>query len=75
MEESEYVPIFCKYESVLRTYHYYLKKGLPVLMSKSVSGESLLESLGSSEGETFGFVPTDRGGEFGAAGAGLVETF
>ena len=44
-------------------------------MSKSVSGESLLESLGSSEGETFGFVPTDRGGEFGAAGAGLVETF
>ena len=75
MEESEYVPIFCKYESLLRTYHYYLKKGLPVLMSKSVSGELLLESLGSSKEETFRFVPAGRGGAFGAARAGLVETF
>ena len=44
-------------------------------MSKRVSGESLLESLGSSKEETFGFVPAGRGGAFGAAGAGLVETF
>ena len=51
------------------------KKGLPVLMSKRVSGESLLESLGSSKEETFGFVPAGRGGAFGAAGAGLVEIF
>ena len=41
-------------------------------MSKSVSRESLLESLGSSKGETFGFVTAGRGGAFGAAGAGLV---
>ena len=75
MEESEYISIFCIYESVLRIYHYYIKKGLPVLMSKSVSGESLLESLGSRKGETFGFLPASRGGAFGAAGAGLVETF
>ena len=51
------------------------KKGLPVLMSKSVSGEWLLESLGSSEGETFGFVPAGRGGAFGAAKVGLVGKF
>ena len=41
-------------------------------MSKSVSRESLLESLGSSKGETFGFVTAGRGGAFGAAGEGLV---
>ena len=41
-------------------------------MSKSVSGELLLESLVSSEGEPSGFVPAGRGGAFGAAGAGLV---
>ena len=29
----------------------------------------------SSKGETFGFVPTGRGGAFGAAGVGLVGKF
>ena len=44
-------------------------------MSKSVSGESLLEPLGSSKGETFGIAPVGRGGAFGVAGAGLVGKF
>ena len=44
-------------------------------MSKSVSGESLLEPLGSNKGETFGFVSAGRGGAFQAAGAGLVGKF
>ena len=48
---------------------------LPVLVSKNVLGESLLESLGSNKGETSGFVPAGRGGAFGAAGAGLVGKF
>ena len=51
------------------------KKVLPVLMSKSISGESLLESLGSSKGETFGVAPIGRGGAFGIAGVGLVGNF
>ena len=44
-------------------------------MSKSISGESLSESLGSRKRETFGFVPVGREGAFGAAGAGLVRKF
>ena len=42
-------------------------------MSKSVSGESLLESLGYSKGETFEFMPVGRGGAFGEAGQVLWE--
>ena len=42
-------------------------------MSKGVLGESLPESLGSSKGETLGFVPIDRGGVLGATRAGLVR--
>ena len=45
---------------------------MTVLVSKSVSGESL---LGSNKGETFGFTPVVRGGAFGAAGAELVGKF
>ena len=48
---------------------------MTVLVSKSVSGESLSELLGSSKGETFGIVPVGRGGAFGAAGIGLVGKF
>ena len=44
-------------------------------MSKGVLGESLPESLGSSKGETLGFVPAGRGGALGATGAGLVGKF
>ena len=44
-------------------------------MIKIVSGEWLSESLGSSKGETFGFVPAGGGGAFGAAEAGLVGKF
>ena len=44
-------------------------------MSKVVSRKSLLESLDSSKGETFGFVPAGGGGAFGAAEAGLVGKF
>ena len=44
-------------------------------MSKGVLGESLPESLGSSKGETLGFVPTGRGGALGATSAGLVGKF
>ena len=33
------------------------------------------ESLGSSKGETFGFMPVGSGGAFGAAGEGLVGKF
>ena len=51
------------------------RKVFPVLVSKSISGESLSESLGSRKRETFGFVPVGREGAFGAAGAGLVEKF
>ena len=51
------------------------KKVLPVLVSKGVSGESLLEPLGSSKGETFGIAPVGRGGAFGVAGAGLIGKF
>ena len=51
------------------------KKVLPVLVSKGVSRKSLLESLGSSKGETFGFVPAGRGGAFGASEAGLIGKF
>ena len=59
---------------MLRTY-YYPEKVLPVLVSKIVSGDSLLESLVSSKGETFGFALVGRGGAFGGAGAGLVGKF
>ena len=41
-------------------------------MSKSVLVESLPESLGSSKGETLGFVPAGRGGVLGATRAGLI---
>ena len=41
-------------------------------MSKGVLGELLPESLGSSKGETLGFVPIGRGGVLGATRAGLV---
>ena len=41
------------------------RKVLSVLMSKGVLGESLPESLGSSKGETLGFVPIGRGGVLG----------
>ena len=51
------------------------RKVLSVLMSKGVLGESLPESLGSSKGETLGFVPAGRGGVLGATGAGLVGKF
>ena len=51
------------------------RRALPVLVSKNILGESLLESLGSNKGETSGFVPAGRGGAFGAAGAGLVGKF
>ena len=51
------------------------RKVLSVLMSKGVFGESLPESLGSSKGETLGFVPAGRGGVLGATGAGLVGKF
>ena len=51
------------------------RKVLSVLMSKGVFGESLPESLGSSKGETLGFVPIGRGGVLGATGAGLVGKF
>ena len=51
------------------------RKVLLVLMSKGVLGESLPESLGSSKGETLGFVPAGRGGTLGATGAGLVGKF
>ena len=71
MKESEYIPIFCKYESVLSTYHYYFKKRLPVLVSKSVSGESLLEPLVSSEGEPSGFVPAAEEEHLEQPGQGL----
>lgn len=50
------------------------RKVLPVLVSKSVSGESS-ESLGPSKGETFGFAPVGRGGAFGVAWAELVGKF
>ena len=43
-------------------------RALPVLVSKNVLGESLLESLGSNKGETSGFVPVGRGGAFEALG-------
>ena len=68
------MPIFCKYESVLRTYHYYLKKYCQFWCQK-VSGELLSEVLGSSKGETFGVAPVGRGGAFGVAGVGLVGRF
>ena len=48
------------------------RRVLPVLVSKSVSGESLSELLGSNKGETFGVVPVGRGGAFGV---GFVEKF
>ena len=51
------------------------RKVLPVLVSKSVSGESLSESLGSSKGETFRVMPVGRGGAFGVARVGLVGKF
>ena len=51
------------------------RKVLSVWMSKGVLGESLPESLGSSKGETLGFVPAGRGGALGATGAGLVGKF
>ena len=51
------------------------RRALPVWVSKNVSGESLSELLGSSQGETFGFVPAGTGGALGAAGAGLVGKF
>ena len=44
-------------------------------MSKGVLKESLPESLGSSKGETLGFVPTGRGGALIATRAGLVRKF
>jgi len=44
-------------------------------MSKGVLGELLPESLGSSKGETLGFVPASRGGALGVTGAGLVGKF
>ena len=49
------------------------RKVLLVLMSKGVLGELLPESLGSSKGETLGFVPIGRGGVLGATRAGLVR--
>ena len=42
-------------------------------MSKGVLGELLPESLGSSKGETLGFVPAGRGGGLGATGAGACR--
>ena len=44
-------------------------------MSKSVSGESLLEPLDSSKGETFGVAPVGRGGAFEVTGLGYVGKF
>ena len=67
------MPIFCKYESVLRTY-YYLKKYCRFWCLK-VSGESLSEVLGSSKGETFGVAPVGRGGSFGVDGIELAGNF
>ena len=40
-------------------------------MAKGVLGESLPESLGSSKGETLGFVPAGRGGALEQPGQGL----
>ena len=51
------------------------RKVLPVLVSKSVSGELLSESLCPSKGETFRFTSVGRGGAFGAARAGLDGKF
>ena len=42
-------------------------------MSKGVLGESLPESLGSSKGETLGFVPTGRAECLEQPGQGLLE--
>ena len=72
---GEYIPIFSQIWVCTKDLSLLSKKGLPVLVSKSVSAESFLASLGSIEGETFGFVPAGRGGAFGAAGEGLVGKF
>lgn len=59
--------------SLLRTLSLLSGKVWSVLVSKSVSGELLLESLGSSKEEIFGSMPAGRGGAFGAAGTGLMK--
>ena len=51
------------------------RRALPLWVSKNISEESLLASLGSNKVETSGFMPADRGWAFGVAGAGLVGKF
>ena len=59
-----FVLVFCKYESVPRTYHYCPEEHCQFWCQKT-----------SDKGETFGVAPVGRGGAFGVAGVGLVRKF